>query len=206
MEEFNFKSLESLASELKEGVFKINSGALSSEDILSLLDSSRQLHERLAILQYLLEKEPKKESGSETKNKVESNDVEENQINLIDVIVEEEAKTEKADINISNDFKSVNEIHSDSPQTSLADKFGQQPISDLTKEIGINEKYLITESLFSGDSQACSTAIKDLNEFRNMDQASDFLKNTLSKKYNWNPKSNQVKRLINLVERRYQNQ
>jgi hypothetical protein len=204
MEEFNFKSLESLASELKEGVFKINSGALSSEDILSLLDSSRQLHERLAILQYLLEKEPKKESGSETKNNVESTDVEENQINLIDVIVEEEAKTEKADINISNDFKSVNEIHSDSPQTSLADKFGQQPISDLTKEIGINEKYLITESLFSGDSQACSTAIKDLNEFQNMDQASDFLKNTLSKKYNWNPKSNQVKRLINLVERRYQ--
>jgi hypothetical protein len=206
MDEFNFKSLEKLASELKEGVFKINSGDLSSEDILSLLDSSRQLHERLAILQYLLEKEPKKESGSETKNKVESTDVEENQINLIDVIVEEEAKTEKADINISNDIKSVNEIHSDSPQTSLADKFGQQPISDLTKEIGINEKYLITESLFSGDSQACSTAIKDLNEFQNMDQASDFLKNTLSKKYNWNPKSNQVKRLINLVERRYQNQ
>lgn len=206
MEEFNFKSLESLASELKEGVFKINSGALSSEDILSLLDSSRQLHERLAILQYLLEKELKKESGSETKNKVESTDVKENQINLIDVIVEEEAKTEKADINISNDFKSVNEIHSDSPQTSLADQFGQQPISDLTKEIGINEKYLITESLFSGDSQACSNAIKDLNEFQNMDQASDFLKNTLSKKYNWNPKSNQVKRLINLVERRYQNQ
>jgi len=206
MEEFNFKSLESLSSELKEGVFKINSGALSSEDILSLLDSSRQLHERLAILQYLLEKEPKKESGSETKNKVESTDAEENQINLIDVIVEEEAKTEKADINISNDFKSVNEIHSDSPQTSLADQFGQQPISDLTKEIGINEKYLITESLFSGDSQACSTAIKDLNEFQNMDQASDFLKNTLSKKHNWNPKSNQVKRLINLVERRYQNQ
>ena len=206
MEEFNFKSLESLASELKEGIFKINSGALSSEDILSLLDSSRQLHERLAILQYLLEKEPKKESGSETKNKVESTDVEENQINLIDVIVEEEAKTEKADINISNDFKSVNEMHFDSPQTSLADQFGQQPISDLTKEIGINEKYLITESLFSGDSQACSTAIKDLNEFQNMDQASDFLKNILSKKYNWNPKSNQVKRLINLVERRYQNQ
>ena len=204
MDEFNFKSLEKLASELKEGVFKINSGDLSSEDILSLLDSSRQLHERLAILQYLLEKEPKKESGSETKNKVESTDVEENQINLIDVIVEEEAKTEKADINISSDFKSVNEIHSDSPQTSLADQFGQQPISDLTKEIGINEKYLITENLFSGDSQACSTAIKELNEFQNMEQASDFFKNSLSKKHNWNSNSNQVKRLINLIERRYQ--
>jgi hypothetical protein len=203
MDEFNFKSLESLASELKEGVFKINSGALSSGDILSLLDSSRQLHERLAVLQYLLEKAPKKKIILEQKKKEEPNNIEENQINLIDVIVEEEAKTEKSDINISTDFKSVNEIHSDSPQTSLADQFGQQPISDLTKEIGINEKYLITENLFSGDSQACSTAIKELNEFQNMEQASGFLKNSLSKKYNWNPKSNQVKRLINLVERRY---
>ena len=204
MDEFNFKSLESLASELKEGVFKINNGALSSEDILSLLDSSRQLHERLAVLQYLIEKAPKKETFSEQKKEEEPNNIEENQINLIDVIVEEEAKTEKSDINNSNDFRSVNEIHSDSPQTSLADQFGQQPISDLTKEIGINEKYLITENLFSGDSQACSTAIKELNEFQNMEQAIDFLKNSLSKKYNWNPKSNQVKRLFNLIERRYQ--
>ena len=204
MDEFNFKSLESLASELKEGVFKINNGALSSEDILSLLDSSRQLHERLAVLQYLIEKAPKKETFSEQKKEEEPNNIEENQINLIDVIVEEEAKTEKSDINNSTDFKSVNEIHSDSPQTSLADQFGQQPISDLTKEIGINEKYLITENLFSGDSQACSTAFKELNEFQNMEQAIDFLKNSLSKKYNWNPKSNQVKRLFNLIERRYQ--
>jgi hypothetical protein len=203
MDEFNFKSLESLASELKEGVFKINSGALSTKDILYLLDSSRQLHERLAVLQYLLEKAPKNETASEHKKEEEPTNVEENQINLIDVIVEEEAKTEKVDVNISTDFKSVNEIHSDSPQTSLADQFGQQPISDLTKEIGINEKYLITENLFSGDTQACSIAIKELNEFQNMDQASDFFKNSLSKKYNWNPKSNQVKRLINLVERRY---
>ena len=204
MDEFNFKSLESLASELKEGVFKISSGALSSEDILSLLDSSRQLHERLAVLQYLIEKAPKKKTVSEQKKEEELNNIEENQINLIDVIVEEEAKTEKSDINNSTDFRSVNEIHSDSPQTSLADQFGQQPISDLTKEIGINEKYLITENLFSGDSQACSTAIKELNEFQNMEQAIDFLKNSLSKKYNWNPKSNQVKRLFNLIERRYQ--
>ena len=203
MDEFNFKSLESLVTELKEGVFKINSGALSAEDILSLLDSSRQLHERLAVLQYLLEKVPKKETVSEQKKDEKPNNIEKNQINLIDVIVEEEAKTEKSDINISTDFKSVNEIHSDSPQTSLADQFGQQPISDLTKEIGINEKYLITENLFSGDNEACLTAIKALNEFQNMDQASDFLKNSLSKKYNWNPKSNQLKRLINLVERRY---
>ena len=205
MDKFNFKSLEKLASELKEGVFKINSGAIGSEDILSLLDSSRQLHERLAVLQYLLEKDPKIETVSEQKKEKEPTNKEENQINLIDVIVEEEAKTEKVDLNTSTDYKSVNEIHSNSPQTSLADHFGQQPISDLTKEIGINEKYLITENLFSGDKKGCSAAIKKLNEFQNIEQANDFLKNSLSKKYNWNQKSNQVKRLINLVERRYHN-
>ena len=57
--------------------------------ILSLLDSSRQLHERLAVLQYLLEKVPKKEIVSEETKEEEPTNVEENQINLIDVIVEE---------------------------------------------------------------------------------------------------------------------
>jgi hypothetical protein len=67
MDEFNFKSLESLASELKEEVFKLHSGGLRTEDIHSLLDSSRQLHERLAILQYILEKAPQNEIVQEEK-------------------------------------------------------------------------------------------------------------------------------------------
>ena len=202
MKEFNFSTIENLSKDLNEGIVKLNNGNLSAKDIQPLLIAARLLHERLSILQYLAEK--KDQDSSKTESQKETEKIEENQINLIDVIVEEEAKTEKEDVKISTDFKSVNEIHSDSPQTSLADQFGQQPISDLTKEIGINEKYLITENLFSGDNQACSNAIKELNEFQNMDQASDFFKNSLSKKYNWNPKSNQVKRLINLVERRYQ--
>ena len=32
----------------------------------------------------------------------------------------------------------------------LADKFGEQQIFDLTKEIGLNERFLLTENLFSG--------------------------------------------------------
>ena len=70
--------------------------------------------------------------------------------------------------------------------------------------IASKQAWLSPENLFSGDNDACLNAIKELNEFQNMDQASDFLKNTLSKKHNWNSKSNQVKRLVNLVERRYQ--
>lgn len=205
MDEFNFKSLESLANELKDGVLKLNSGDLKTDDIQYLLDSSRQLHERLAVLQYLAEKHTLKNNTSSDVLNDETNKVEKNQINLIDVIVEEEAKTEKVDVIDHKNLKSINDIHSTSPQTSLADQFGKQPILDLTKEIGINEKYLITENLFSGDNDAYLESINELNDFENIDQANNYLNKTLLKKYSWNSKSNHFKRLNILVQRRYHN-
>ena len=200
MKEFNFSTIENLSKDLNEGIVKLNNGNLSAKDIQPLLIAARLLHERLSILQYLAEK--KDQDSSETESQKETEKIEENQINLIDVIVEEEAKTEKVEPLTSS--KSVNEMHSNSPQTSLADQFGQQPIIDLNKEIGINERYLMTENLFGGDSQECTNAIHKLNEFENLVLAQDYLKKELSQKFNWSTKSNQVKRLFKLVERRYQ--
>ena len=37
-------------------------------------------------------------------------------------------------------------------QTTLADQFGEQKILDLTKEIGLNERFLLTQNLFNGDA------------------------------------------------------
>ena len=163
------------------------------------MNSSRLLNEKLIVLKYLLENRRKDVSSTKGVSKTkESDKVEENQIDLIDVIVEEEAKSENPVI--SSSPKSINEIHSKNPQTSLADQFGQQSILDLNKEIGINERYLMTENLFAGDSKICSESIHKLNEFENLSQAKEFLKNELFEKYNWNSKSNYVKRLINLVE------
>mgnify|MGYP006058372031 FL=1 len=62
----------------------------------------------------------------------------------------------------------------------------------------------MTENLFSGDSEAFTNAITQLNQLNNHNDALDYLKKELSKKYNWNLKSNHVKRLFKLVERRYQ--
>ena len=206
MEEFNFKAIENLVKFIGDGISKISPEDLHSIDIEALLDSSRLLNEKLIVLNYLLENRIKDSSSiKEHPTSKDIDKIEENQINLMDVIVEEEAKSENPIISSSNPNKSINEIHSNSPQTSLADQFGQQSILDLNKEIGINERYLMTENLFAGDSEECSDSIQKLNEFENLIQAKDFLKNELFKKYNWNSKSNHVKRLINLVERRYQN-
>ncbi|MBH18872.1 MAG: hypothetical protein CL851_00430 [Crocinitomicaceae bacterium] len=206
MEEFNFKAIENLVKFIGDGISKISPEDLHSIDIEALLDSSRLLNEKLIVLNYLLENRIKDSSSiKEHPTSKDIDKIEENQIDLMDVIVEEEAKSENPIISSSNPNKSINEIHSNSPQTSLADQFGQQSILDLNKEIGINERYLMTENLFAGDSEECSDSIQKLNEFENLIQAKDFLKNELFKKYNWNSKSNHVKRLINLVERRYQN-
>ena len=206
MEEFNFKAIENLVKFIGDGISKISPEDLHSIDMEALLDSSRLLNEKLIVLNYLLENRIKDSSSiKEHPTSKDIDKIEENQINLMDVIVEEEAKSENPIISSSNPNKSINEIHSNSPQTSLADQFGQQSILDLNKEIGINERYLMTENLFAGDSEECSDSIQKLNEFENLIQAKDFLKNELFKKYNWNSKSNHVKRLINLVERRYQN-
>lgn len=199
MKEFNFNSIENLSKDLSEGIVNLSGVDLQTQHIQPLLNSVRLLHERLVILQHLVDKNNESNTQEDLNQKVE-----ENQINLIDVIVEEEAKAEitvKKEIKTS---KSINDIHSSSPQISLADQFGQQPIIDLKKEIGINERYLMTENLFSGDSEAFTNAITQLNELNNHNDALDYLKKELSKKYNWNLKSNHVKRLFKLVERRYQ--
>ena len=202
MDEINFKSLEKLIIELKDGVFKVKDGSLPSEDFNKLLEASRLLHERLAILQYLTEK-----SQLSTNKTIDAeNLIEKNQINLLDAIVEEEVKSDKDNsIKEDSENKSINELHSQTPQTSLADHFGQQPINDLTKEIGINERFLLTENLFNGDIEAYNDAIDSLNNFSNSEDALKYFRQDLAKKLNWNLKKTQVKRFIKLVERRYNN-
>lgn len=199
MKEFNFNSIENLSKDLSEGIVNLSGVDLQTQHIQPLLNSVRLLHERLVILQHLVDKNNESNTQEDLNQKVE-----ENQINLIDVIVEEEAKAEIIEKKEIKTSKSINDIHSSSPQISLADQFGQQPIIDLKKEIGINERYLMTENLFSGDSEAFTNAITQLNQLNNHNDALDYLKKELSKKYNWNLKSNHVKRLFKLVERRYQ--
>ena len=199
MKEFNFNSIENLSKDLSEGIVNLSGVDLQTQHIQPLLNSVRLLHERLVILQHLVDKNNESNTQEDLNQKVEQN-----QINIIDVIVEEEAKAEIIEKKEIKTSKSINDIHSSSPQISLADQFGQQPIIDLKKEIGINERYLMTENLFSGDSEAFTNAITQLNQLNNHNDALDYLKKELSKKYNWNLKSNHVKRLFKLVERRYQ--
>ena len=73
----DYKNLKDLTKSLSNGINKLESGKLDSNELTSLLEDSRTLHERITVLQYLAfekdvkvkevkkqKKEPKKQQGS----------------------------------------------------------------------------------------------------------------------------------------------
>ena len=55
MEEFDFKAIENLAKVIGDDISKITPEDLHSDEIESLLNSSRLLNEKLIVLNYILE-------------------------------------------------------------------------------------------------------------------------------------------------------
>ncbi len=73
----DYKNLKDLTKSLSNGINKLESGKLDSNELTALLEDSRTLHERITVLQYLAfekdvkvkevkkqKKEPKKQQGS----------------------------------------------------------------------------------------------------------------------------------------------
>ena len=79
----------------------------------------------------------------------------------------------------------------------------QKPaIADLTKAIGINDKFLFANELFAGNMQECNIAIQQLNASGSLESAMDYFAN-LQQLYDWNMEKETIKRLLELVDRRY---
>ncbi len=85
---------------------------------------------------------------------------------------------------------------------SLAAKLKYRPISDLTKSLGINEKYLFSNELFDGNSSEMASTLSTLNSYKSFDEAQKKL-NDLCQKYNWDKKNSFYKEFELLVKRRF---
>ena len=124
----DYKNLKDLTKSLSNGIKKLESGKLDANELSSLLEDSRTLHERIAVLQYLAfdkevkvkevkkqKKEPKKGQGSfelnfgvpsggdESESKTEGldEDTNANQTNLLDAI---EEHIEECDVENGNKY------------------------------------------------------------------------------------------------------
>lgn len=81
-------------------------------------------------------------------------------------------------------------------------KIQRPSIADIRSAIGINDKFQYANELFGGEMQEYEIAIQQLNTAETMESASEYFM-SLQQLYNWNNEHETVKRLFDLVERRY---
>ncbi|MDY0201870.1 MAG: hypothetical protein RBR40_12880 [Tenuifilaceae bacterium] len=80
----------------------------------------------------------------------------------------------------------------------IASVLKSKPISDLTKAIGINDKFLFTKELFGGNAEVYAKTIKKLNDFDNINDAIIFIQDNFS----WDDGNEAADQLIELVRRK----
>lgn len=87
----------------------------------------------------------------------------------------------------------------------LSDKLRFSKIDDLSKSMGINERFLTINELFGGDHEGFDTSLRDLNTVPSFEAARTYIETNLVPKYNWLDTGKQKKALvfIQLVYRRF---
>jgi hypothetical protein len=148
----DYKNLKDLTKSLSNGINKLESGKLDSNELTSLLEDSRTLHERITVLQYLAfekevkvkevkkqKKEPKKQQGSFELNFGTQEIIE-------DTSVENEHESKPEDLD---------ELDEDTPanQTNLLDAI-EEHVEDVDAEE--DNKYVIEKTSLDN-----STSIND---------------------------------------------
>lgn len=84
----------------------------------------------------------------------------------------------------------------------VSNKIQKPSIQDLTKAIGLNDKFLFANELFEGSMQEYNIAIQQLNGAGSLESAMDYF-STLQQLYEWDMEKETIEHLLDLVDRRY---
>ena len=111
--------------------------------------------------------------------------------------IEEPAQPEKPAVRSLNDL--LNENKEDK---SLNTKFQNVKVTDLTKSISINDKFLFIRELFRNRGEEFSAAIQTFNNCQNIDDAFNYME-TLKKQYFWDSTSTAYLTFCDLIRRKF---
>jgi hypothetical protein len=89
--------------------------------------------------------------------------------------------------------------HSDK---SVGAKIGRQPIEEIRTAIGINDKFLFINELFSGSMENYNKMLDELNDFKSFNGASTYLIE-LKVVNQWDGNSAAWRKLVGLIERKF---
>jgi len=113
-----------------------------------------------------------------------------------------EPEPEVEEVKISSELAAI--FESDAGD-EISDKLSMQPIADMNKSMGINEKFFTVQELFGGDQKAFQATLKALNGFNNMDEAKTYLVSNAAQEFDWGSpaKIKKAANFVKLVARRY---
>lgn len=87
--------------------------------------------------------------------------------------------------------------------TELGDTLKHEPIRDLRKAIGINDRFVFINELFRGDEAMYERSIKTINSFHIYAEAEYWMNRELKIKLGWDEDQETVKHFYLLVKRRF---
>jgi hypothetical protein len=88
-------------------------------------------------------------------------------------------------------------------QATISDAYQNQPITSISQNISLAQKFMFIHQLFSGSNSAYDTAISDLEQAPNFATASDIIKYQLAAKFSWDMTGETVSELLDIVKRRF---
>lgn len=88
-------------------------------------------------------------------------------------------------------------------RTELMETLKDEPIRDLRKAIGINDRYIFIQELFRGDESMYDRCVKTINGFSIFAEAEYWMNRELIVKLGWNEEDAIVRGFYSLVKRRF---
>ena len=88
-------------------------------------------------------------------------------------------------------------------QIEIGTLLNNEPIKELKKGIGINDRFLFVQELFRGDESMYERSIKTIDSFAIYPEAQFWIQRELKLKIGWNEDSATVKHFDQLVKRRF---
>jgi hypothetical protein len=111
------------------------------------------------------------------------------------------------DSNVNERFRAerptMNEKFSKPVSSSVADTLSNRKIESLKNSISSNQRFGFINELFDGDNMTYYQTIQQLDEYKNAEDAKQYVLHDLSSKYDWSKKQENVGKLLRLIERKF---
>lgn len=214
------KSIQELAASVKGHVDELSNGTLSLVEIEAVVDEMRDLYERLVVVRhgaYLEKGKEKTEKGStyaeaSVDEKVEDVPIEppndeflsqEPESPTLFKLDTEQAIESSVAENQTSLIDQIEELDNGNGEESLAEKMEHNPIGDLRKAIGLNQKFWFIKELFNHDSEAYEAALDQFEKAESLDAAQTWFDASIKSSLPDEHDVGAVEKFMELLERRF---